>query len=124
MGARYTLQNGGSGGILVNGGGLLQLESLRCWGLSVNVRASFRPVTTLSGTANLEDVAMLRNCLYARFMVHTVAMPNIKLTSRSGAKLLREGGCSGQYKGNLYCLARNLAFLVMLYCSRVSLVTT
>jgi hypothetical protein len=26
---------------------------------------------------------------------------------------LRRGKCSGQYKGNLYCLARELAFLAI-----------
>jgi hypothetical protein len=40
----------------------------------------------------------------------------IRIKLRDEASL-RRGKCSGQYKGNLYCLASELAFLVM----RVSL---
>jgi hypothetical protein len=43
-------------------------------------------------------------------------MPNIQreLMSMFGAKLPREGeGVAGSIRGNLYCLARELAFLAM-----------
>jgi hypothetical protein len=60
------------------------------------------------------------------WMVNAVAeqVPNIQreLTTSFRAKLPWEGGkCSGQYKGNLYCLARELVFW---RCGRVSLLTT
>jgi hypothetical protein len=50
MGARYTLQNGGSGGIQVFGGGLFQEESL--WGSGygygfIRVRMWFRQGATV-----------------------------------------------------------------------------
>jgi hypothetical protein len=56
------------------------------------------------------DVALLR---MSSCTVDAVAVQNFhkELTLSFGAKLIRpRGGCSGQYKGIVYCLAGELVF--------------